>query len=185
MKLTAYQKTRGVARLVAGLALAAVTLAGLAACGGAAGDAGAARDAVPGMELSAEEEALLDLGYDATEIAPGPASSASADGPKRDRHGHRKIGKRVLHGELVISTKKGPQTILLQRGTITAIDGDSMTVKSADGHTVTWTFAKNLRVIERRKTVNGDALKVGEKIGVVGGKTGDGGAARLILIDTA
>ncbi|MGH3647398.1 MAG: hypothetical protein ACRDTM_09500 [Micromonosporaceae bacterium] len=188
MRLTAYQR-RGFTRVLAGLAVAAVAVVGLAACGG--GDRIAARtaDTAPRMELTAEEAALVDLGFDTSEVRSGSAPSASAEDGKPNKHhkgrhhgSRHHLGKRVLHGELVVSTPKGPKTILVQRGTITAVDADSMTVKSADGYTLTWTFADKLRVLERRKTVDGDALEVGETVGVVGGKTSAGGAARLIVI---
>lgn len=175
-------------RAVALWTIAAVAVVGLAGCGAGVRDQAGA----PPVALTAEEEALVDLGFDASEVRPGAAPSASAGdergkrhGKGHHRHGPRHLGKRVLHGELVVSTDDGPKTILVQRGTVTAVDGDSMTVKSDDGFTLTWTFDDKLRVLERRQTVNGDALEVGEKVGVVGGKTDAGGAARLIVIGQA
>lgn len=187
MMRTAYQ-TRGVKRLLAGLAVAAVTVVGLAGCGGGGRTAEAGdRAAAPGFELTAEEAALVEIGFEPAEVRPAPSASATDEVNRHGKGRHHKsprrfLGKRVLHGELVVSAKGGPKTILVQRGTITAVDDDSMTVKSADGYTLTWSFADKLRVLERRKTVDGDALEVGEKIGVVGGKTGSGGEARLIVI---
>lgn len=175
-----YQK-KWFGRLVAVSAIAALGLTGVAACG--PGETATSRDSA--SPLTVEEQALTDLGYDADEVLPAAAPS---DEPRDKRHpgkrwGHRRhLGKRILHGEFVVSTDDGTKTIVVQRGTVTAVDGDSMTVKSSDGFSMTWSFGDKLRVIEKRKTVDGDALKVGDKVGAVGGKSGDGGEARLILI---
>lgn len=96
------------------------------------------------------------------------------------------LRRNTLHGEAVVKTKDGgTQTVAVQRGEVTAIDGDSMTVKSTDGFTVTWTFGDDLRVVEHRATVRVSDVKVGTTLGVAGAKDGDKGAARLILIPRA
>ncbi|MGH3738641.1 MAG: hypothetical protein ACRDT6_24010 [Micromonosporaceae bacterium] len=170
MRRTAYQM-----KVLAGLAVAAVALAGLVACGGEQREPGAS------VELTADEEALVDVGFGPDEVGPAPSASAVDNrGHKGRRPGY--LGKRVLHGELVISTKNGPRTVLVQRGTITAVDADSVTVKSADGYTLTWAFGDKLRVRQRGKQLDVSALKVGQQIGVAGGKTKDGGNARMIVI---
>ena len=93
------------------------------------------------------------------------------------------LRKNTLHGEAVVKTKDGgTQTVAVQRGEVTAIDGNSMTVKSTDGFTMTWTFGEDLRVVERRATVQPSEVKVGATLGVAGAKDGDKGVARLILI---
>ena len=79
----------------------------------------------------------------------------------------------------------GTKTVAVQRGEVTAIDGDSMTVKSTDGFTMTWTFGEDLRVVERRTTVQPSEVKVGTTLGVAGAKDGDRGVARLIVIPRA
>ena len=175
--------------------LAAVGALGLAGCGIARDPADSAVDVVAGM--GAEGQALAALGIDPLEIEPvaaaDPAVSASAvpgRGMKGDqgdgwhkRHPARVLmRKNMLHGEAVVQTKDGTKTIVVQRGTVTAIDGDSMTVKSTDGFTMTWTFGDNLRVIERRTTVQPDEVKMGAQVGVAGAKDGDDGVARLIVI---
>lgn len=165
--------------LVVGVA-ATVGLVGLAGCGLREG----ADPAGPAMELTAEEQALTEMGYEPQEVLPGTYSSEDPDGRWRGRHfkNWRHPGKRVLHGELVVSTKEGPQTIVVQRGEVTEVTDTSMTVKSSDGFTLTWTFGEKLRVFERRRTVDGDALTAGDKVAAVGAKSDDGGVARLILI---
>lgn len=160
--------------------VATVGLAGLAGCG--ARDGGA--PAGPAMELTAEEQALTEMGYEPQQVLPGTYSSEDPDKRYRGRHfGHwRHPGRRVMHGELVVSTKEGPQTIVVQRGEVTEVSDTSMTVKSTDGFTLTWTFGDKLRVVERRRSVDGDALRAGDEVAAVGAKSDEGGVARLILI---
>ena len=120
---------------------------------------------------------------------PTPGASPSAQEKAREKRGEewRKrrqarvlLRRNTLHGEAVVKTKDGgTQTVAVQRGEVTAIDGDSMTVKSTDGFTMTWTFGDDLRVVERRATVQPSEVKVGATLGVAGAKDGDKGVARL------
>ncbi|MFC8845740.1 MULTISPECIES: hypothetical protein [unclassified Micromonospora] len=126
----------------------------------------------------------------------GSAAPASGEPGAKDRQGERAQEwrkrrqarvllrkKNTLHGEVVVGTKDGgTRTVAVQRGEVTAIDGDSMTVKSTDGYTMTWTFGDDLRVVERRKTIQPEAVRVGATVGVAGAKDGDAAKARLVLL---
>ncbi|MEH1017596.1 hypothetical protein V6U90_31535 [Micromonospora sp. CPCC 206060] len=179
--------------------LAAVTL-GVSGCGVAGGPAtGAATETAVEVvaAMGAEGQALTALGFDATDLdvdpVAAPAPSAST-GPERGPRGERGDGwrkrhqarvllrkKNTLHGEVVVQTKEGTKTVAVQRGEVTAIDGKSVTVKSSDGFTMTWTFGENLRVVERRTTVQPSAVAVGATIGIAGTKDGTNAVARLII----
>ncbi|MEV0713367.1 hypothetical protein [Asanoa sp. NPDC050611] len=189
-------------RWLAGVGLAAVVGLGLTGCGVMGGGVPAAGDDA-GVEVSAgmgvEGQALAALGFDPNEITPAElaqmneAKASPSAAPKekdRDRGQRRKarvlLRKNTLHGEAVVKTKDGgTQTVLVQRGQVTAVDGDSLTVKSTDGFTLTWEFADDLRVVERRNTIQPDQLEAGDQVGVAGTKDGDGGAARLVVIPRA
>jgi hypothetical protein len=95
------------------------------------------------------------------------------------------LGQHVEHGEVVVQTKKGDKTVDVQRGTVTAITGSSVTVKSADGFTQTWAFGSPLRVVEHRATVQPSEVKTGIQIGVAGVKNGSTVTANLIVIPEA
>jgi hypothetical protein len=162
------------------LVLGAAGLIGLAGCGGAEATA-----------LSAEGQTLAALGFEAAALEdPAPAPSGSADkgakGAKdKPRAGERrKLPRRnALHGEAVVQKKDGgTKTVVFQRGEVTAVDDKSVTVKSTDGFTQTWSFGTPLRVVERRAAVQPSAVKVGTKVGVAGDKTGGNPAAHLIAI---
>ncbi|MEU7796124.1 hypothetical protein AB0B11_22110 [Micromonospora tulbaghiae] len=177
--------------------LAAASLA-LAGCG--ATRSGAAPD--DGVEVSAalgaDGQALAALGVGAGELdvdpvaAPAPSGTPQAgpDGKgERAKEGHRRHRARVLlrrntlHGEAVVKTRDGgTKTVAVQRGEVTAIDDRSMTVRSTDGFTVTWTFGEKLRVVERRTTIRSTDIKIGTTVGVAGAKDGDRSVARLVVV---
>src|SRR5947209_15949237 len=132
-------------------ALGAAALLGLTACG----------PADLSNALSPEASALTAVGFSADDVStagkltdPTPgASSGTAAGTAKDHPAlrlRRTLGRHVEHGEVVVATKQGDRTVDVQRGTITAIDDHSVTVKSADGFTQTWVFGTPLRVIQNR-----------------------------------
>ncbi|RKN46209.1 hypothetical protein [Micromonospora endolithica] len=181
--------------------LAAVTL-GLTGCGAVGAVGGPAPE--PAVEVTAamgtEGQALAAMGFDAAELdvlnvaapAASPSPSSTEARPGRGERGEewRKrrqarvlLRKNTLHGEVVVQTKEGgTKTVAVQRGEVTAIDGQKMTVKSTDGFTMTWTFGPELRVLERRRTVQPEAVEVGSVLGVAGAKEGENGVARLIVL---
>ena len=57
----------------------------------------------------------------------------------------------VLHGEGIVQTKKGPVRVAMQNGTATAATGTSLTIRSADGYTKTWTLAENVKVFDQHQ----------------------------------
>ena len=202
-------------RWLAVVGLAAVVGLGLTGCGVAdraadqVDEQAAAVDVSAGM--GAEGQALAAMGFDPDDItpaelvevgapgvaAPKPSPSASAapkgdKGAKGDGQRGRKLRARVLlrrntlHGEAVVQAKDGgTQTVVVQRGAVTAVDGDSITVKSTDGFSLTWSFADDLKVVERRSSIEARQLQVGDQVGVAGAKNGDSAAARLIVIPRA
>jgi hypothetical protein len=62
----------------------------------------------------------------------------------------------------------------VQRGTVTATDDKTLSVKSTDGFTLTWTKGDKLRL---RGT-----LKTGAQVGVAGAKDGSATVARLVVV---
>jgi hypothetical protein len=168
-------------RVRTALTLAAIGLVGalgVAGCGLAA-RAGSAQDA-----LSPEAQALVAMGFQNAEVAPAVDASGKPNpgGGQRLRPGRVKLRKNVLHGEAVVQTDNGTKTVDVQRGSVTAIDDRSVTVKSTDGFTLTWTFGTPLRVIENRTSVQPSAVKVGTEIGIAGTKDGGTVNAHLIVI---
>jgi hypothetical protein len=156
------------------LALGVTGALALAGCG--------ASPATASADIADEAIALQQVGFD-TGLADTPspeASTGSGDAPRKLR---RYLRKNTLHGEVTIQTKKqGTKTVVVQRGSVTAVDASKVTVKSSDGFTLTWAFGDKVRVVQDKKTVEKSALKTGEEIGIAGTKTGDANDARLIAI---
>lgn len=191
-------------------ALGLTGIAGTAGCG-QRGDAtlspsDATESTVEVVEaLGAEAGALSAMGFDLADVTlsePGQGSAAKAAGngtvgpspdasadPRRGerwraRHAYRVLLRRnTLHGEAVVKTRDGTtKTVVVQRGTVTALTDTSVTVRSADGYTLTWTFGDPLRVIEHRDTIRASDIKVGAEVGVAGAKDGSATVARLVVV---
>jgi hypothetical protein len=183
--------------------LGAVGVLGLSGCGaaGTATDTAQQTAVDVAAAMGADGQALAAMGFDTEAIAAAdpstdpsaPSASPSAAPGKgnadqrgegwRKRHQARVLlRKNTLHGEVVVQTKDGTKTVAVQRGTVTAIDDKSMTVKSTDGFTLTWTFGPELKVVEKRTTIQASDVKVGAELGVAGTKDGDQGVARLVVI---
>jgi hypothetical protein len=154
--------------VVVGIAVLGLALAG---CGGAPAP----------LDLGIEGQALAAAGFEQAD--PAPSTSPSVSERRERRKDRALLRKNVLHGEVVVRTKDGgTKTVAVQRGEVTAIDDSSMTVKSSDGYTATWTFGDALRVVERRKTVQPSDVTPGTQVGVAGAKDGDKYVARLIVL---
>jgi hypothetical protein len=180
-----------------------VALLGLTACGVGATPVPpsvSAADATDLAEFGGEALVLTAIGFEtgleaaAAPAAPNgsaapnaPAAPNGSAAPGTDKA--RKVGparkllrKNTLHGEVTLQTKKGVQTVVVQRGTVTAVNATTVTVKSSDGFTETWTFADKLRVRSERKKADRAAIVVGAEAGVAGAKVGDTATARLIVV---
>jgi hypothetical protein len=136
--------------------------------------------------LGPEAGALAAMGFDLGSAGIAPSAQASPSTVDKVRPGRHKLRvflrRNILHGEVVVQTKDGPKTIVVQRGTVTAIDAKSITVKSTDGFVLTWTFGDPLHVLEHRTTIQPSQVAVGAVVGVAGAKDGDQTTARLVVI---
>jgi hypothetical protein len=182
-------------RVVLGVAVAAIVgLLSVSAC--ARSNNGSAQGSADLTDLSWDGQALEAIGFSSADMAPlanisdtSSASPSKAPGDLRRLAKHRRLaflfGKRLLHGEAVVQTDEGTKTVVVQRGTVTAIDATSVTVKSSDGFTLTWTFGNPIHVIEHRTTVQPSAIAVGTQVGLAGAKDGSSTVARLIVVPSA
>ena len=176
------------------LLIGSFALLGATACGpaeAAAVFASAEAEALAAMGVQPEDIVAAEPNLDLVAATASPSEKTRGDGGKRldawrKRHAAKvALHRNVLHGEAVVQTKDGTITVLVQRGTVTAITGDSVTVKSTDGFTQTWKFHENLRVVEKRATIQPSQVKVGAEIALAGPKSGDTPMARLIVIPLA
>ena len=197
--------TRAGVVLVVGL----LGVAGLAGCGrigqNAGASAGSSSDAGDTTPMTVESQALEALGFEVADLEPvdavagseaelAPTTSAptasAAPGKGKGHPGNRRLykrlrlafGKRALHGEVVVQTDNGTRTLVAQRGEVTAITATTVTVKSTDGYTLTWTFADKFHVFEHRTQIKAEDIKAGTVVGVAGFKDGDKPMARVLVV---
>jgi hypothetical protein len=168
-------------------------LLGLTACAAAPGasraPAAAVADAAADQyasDVGDEVLALTAVGLETgLEEAPAPTPSSAADKADKARKkgpARKLLRKNTLHGELTVQTKKGVKTVAVQRGTVTASTATTLTVKSTDGFTQTWTLADTPRIRKDRKKADGTAVTKGAEVAVAGPKTADTPTARLIIV---
>jgi hypothetical protein len=160
-------------------------LLGLTGCGVGAGTTTAAAQAA--ADVTDEATALQAVGFNTGLAAdPSPSASTAPDSatPRKDRRMaiRKYLRKNTLHGDITVQGKDGVKTIVVQRGTVTAVTSTGVSVKSTDGFALTWTFGDKLRLVHDRKAVPTSALKTGQEVGVAGTRDGDATKARLIAI---
>jgi len=158
------------------LTLTTFGLAGLLALTGCGGGAAAA-------DVSDEAVALQSMGLETgLEQAAAPAPSAASAAPDKARAARKFLRKNTLHGETTVQGKNGVRTIVVQRGTVTAVDGATIGVKSSDGFTLTWTLDDKAKVRQNKEKAEASAVKVGAAVGLAGARDGNVTIARLVTI---
>jgi hypothetical protein len=185
--------------LVSIAAVGVVALLGLSACGQLSGGSQAGSSDPGTSDLSWDAQALQSIGFSPDQItlaalddvqaaasaSPSPGTHSGA-GNKLGRLRHRLVrfgfGKRLEHGEATVQTDDGTKDVVVQRGSVTAITSTSVTVKSADGFTLTWTFGNPFTVIKDRAKIQPNAVPVGAQVGIVGSKDGSATDARLMVV---
>ncbi|GAA1151174.1 hypothetical protein GCM10009630_56810 [Kribbella jejuensis] len=118
------------------------------------------------------------VAWAASNADPTPSASPSASTPSQPNQNQKPGGGPgrggfkgefglggALHGEFVVQKAGGGyQTIAVQRGQVTTVSTDSLTVKSADGYSRTYTLTSDTMVNAARDGI-GD-VKTGNKVNV-------------------
>lgn len=120
----------------------------------------------------------------AANSAPSPSPSATTAAPKaHPGHGRRMAALRRVrgvHGEATVRGKDGFHLADWQRGKITGISGTTLTVRSADGATWTWTTNGDTRVRKDGGKSTLSALTSGAQVFVLGERSGDTRTAKFV-----
>jgi hypothetical protein len=101
--------------------------------------------------------------------APGQGRRAAATQQRQDRRCGRagpRAARRVVHGELKVATRAGSFAgITIDSGEITSIDhaADKLTIKRADGNSLTATATDKTKVCIDGQASTFDALKIGDR----------------------
>ncbi len=117
--------------------------------------------------------------------APTPATSAAAGTtPAKAKHPARarlhRLAERALHGQFTVERKGSPVVIDAQRGDVTAASPTSITVRSKDGFTTSYTLTAQTKVRSGGKPASVTALASGKHVAVVG--TDDGGHPSATIV---
>jgi ABC-type transport system substrate-binding protein len=113
-----------------------------------------------------------------TSTTPTPPGTASSSTPtpaaKTAKHPHHKGGqlRRVEHGEFTVHTKTGDKVLDTQRGVVTAVNAGSVTVKSTDGFTATYTLNPATKVHKGKQTATTAQITTNDRVRVLANKTG-------------
>ncbi|WP_157429660.1 hypothetical protein [Actinomadura oligospora] len=106
------------------------------------------------------------------------------NGGKDGMHGHRAGfggGMRGVHGEATVKAKDNTFKVVgWQRGQVTAKTGTTLTVKSADGVTWTWTVDAKTRVVKARAKSTLNAVANGDEVVVFGDRSGETRTAKAV-----
>lgn len=116
----------------------------------------------------------------------GPPRRPRSEGSERGREARRcgRVGRgtagrggRVVHGELKVRAEEGFALVVIDVGSVTAVDHarKTLTVRRSDGQSVTATAGERTRVCKDGRPAAFDAIKVGDLARVVqvtrGGET--------------
>jgi hypothetical protein len=87
----------------------------------------------------------------------------------------------VLHGDVTVKQEDGSVAqARIQRGTLTAIDGSTLTVESEDGYTSRWTINDDTEIRRERSEATVTDLVVGDVVTVRGPLSGDSATAKVV-----
>ncbi len=95
-----------------------------------------------------------------------PAPKAHAPGTKHDGHKGKGLLGKVEHGEFTTHTKAGDKVVDVQRGTVTSVDGGSITVKSTspDGFTATYTIDQSTKVHKGKNPAKVSDIAINDRV---------------------
>ena len=121
--------------------------------------------------------------------SPSPTPSPRGDGPfGRGGPGHGlgllggPGGGRMLHGEATVEKAGGgTQVVHFQNGVISAIDGSTMTVKSTDNFTMTYTVNSTTRILLNGSDGTLSKLAKNDKVRVVGVEDSSATVAKMVI----
>lgn len=128
--------------------------------------------------------AVAQLGSAAADSSPpNPQSSA----PPAAGHGHPRpmmplaLGGRVLHGEATVRAANGVKDVVVQTGTITAVTDSTVTVKSSDDYSATYTVDKTTRIVLNGADGTLSKLQQGDRVRVLAVKRGSSATAKAVF----
>jgi hypothetical protein len=113
-------------------------------------------------------------GAGAATSTPAHAKHARAGrGAKAKKRGLRRIATRAVHGDVVVHTKAGFETVTFDRGVVDSVSGRQLKITEgtpkATYNTVTLTIPANARVRDDKQESTLSSVKAGQRVLVVSG----------------
>lgn len=130
-----------------------------------AGIGGGVAFAAGGDSSSAIPAAMLT----ASTVSTAPSSTAPSG---KEHRRARSLLARAEHGEVTLHSKKGDVTVDVQRGQVTAVTGTTVTVRSQDGFTATYTLGSTSKVRSKGKPSSISNVHTGDRANVVATRSG-------------
>jgi hypothetical protein len=125
------------------------------------------------------------LGYAFAQATATTNGNSKGPGGGRLRFGHGLGGARfpgrALHGEATVQTDNGTKTYAFANGTVSALSGTSITIKSSDNVSTTFAINGDTRFGFQNFSQPQAELKTGQTAWVIGTKSGDTNTATRIV----
>ena len=103
--------------------------------------------------------------------ASPPAQPTGNDREAGGQAAHRRLIARAIHGEATLAGGKH-KVVVFQRGTVEAVTGTSMTVKSPDGYRATYVLKPETKVRQGKQSGRLTDLTADDRVRVVAIKDG-------------
>jgi hypothetical protein len=110
---------------------------------------------------------------------PTPAAG-STPAPAHHAKAHRLLGG-LEHGQFTVRTKSGDQVVDVQRGQVVAVSATSVTVRSQDGFTATYTVGSTAKVRAQKKASTITNVHTGDKVSVAATHSGTTDTLRRLV----
>ncbi|RCG31842.1 hypothetical protein DQ384_09980 [Sphaerisporangium album] len=137
-------------------------------------------------ELSAADssdaaEAVALVQYQDQDQPPAKDQAEKADRPRLRLNDRRLL--LGIHGESTVRARGGGFAVYTwQRGAVTTASASSLSVKSADGVTWTWTLNADTKVRKNGSKATASALAAGDTVFVLGRPDGDARTAQGVVV---
>jgi hypothetical protein len=162
----------------------ALTVVVISGCGSSSAEPGPAKDDTINMSDASFMNAAQAAADQSDESAAPGETAAPGNQPRRFRHQLRaRRFFRGLHGEATVRNKdKGFAEVAWQRGQVTAVSGNNLTVRSADGVTWQWIANQNTKVRKKGAKASLSQLAANDWVFVIGTVNGSTRTLRAAVV---
>lgn len=103
----------------------------------------------------------------------GDTQATATPATPKAHHRGRSLLARAEHGEVTVHTKKGDETVDIQRGQVTSVSATTVTVRSTDGFTAVYTLGSTSKVASKGKPSSMANVHDGDRVNVIAIRDGN------------